>query len=421
MNKAVFALAMIMAIASVNAAEFQSRDAAFIEQAKSHMITIENWDQAENAASTFPHAYKFTHSYKLDTSGVAPQPLTVSNSLDLSQITVTDIDGTIDVETFLRDRLKNHSMVVVQNNQILHQHFWNNMGPHQPHLAMSVTKSFTSLAAQQAVSQGLLNMNKPVIEYLPFLTGSAWHTATVQDVADMRTSLLLDVPKHQSWDNRMTLAQSYNSDKGAKSYPNGIKDYLALVRLREGKMGDKYTYQCANTEVLGLIVEKVTGKNLAKNYEALLSQIGVNDDVYLMAGHAGDAIASGGLNISTADLARVGQLLINDGKNYQGKQVIDKHFIKQLLQGNDIVRSAWKKSKEAALAHGYYKDQFRVLNIGKHRILAMVGIHGQVVAMDFDSQTVIAMNGGYPQTETPRMAISIFYKVIAAILDEVKS
>ncbi|MDO6498367.1 hypothetical protein [Photobacterium sanguinicancri] len=44
---------------------------------------------------------------------------------------------------------------------------------------------------------------------------------------------------------------------------------------------------------------------------------------------------------------------------------------------------------------GRYKDQFRVLEAPGHTILAMAGIHGQVLAMDKASGTVIAMNGGY--------------------------
>ena len=85
------------------------------------------------------------------------------------------------------------------------------------------------------------------------------------------------------------------------------------------------------------------------------------------------------------------------------------------------MRSAWKLGKEAALASdGWYKDQYRILNIQGHKILAMVGIHGQILAMEKKSGVVIAMNGGYPQTETPRMANLIFYQIIPAILDELK-
>lgn len=128
-------------------------------------------------------------------------------------------------------------------------------------------------------------------------------------------------------------------------------------------------------------------------------------------------MASGGLNATTKDLARIGRMLLNDGKNYLEQQVVPTAFIDNLLQGNDTVRQAWSKGKEARLVNGWYKDQFRVLNINQHKILAMIGIHGQVLAMDKSTGVVIAMNGGYPMSETPRMAISLFYKVIPAIIE----
>ncbi len=106
---------------------------------------------------------------------------------------------------------------------------------------------------------------------------------------------------------------------------------------------------------------------------------------------------------------------MNGGKNYRGEQVVPAEFIKKLQDGNDEVRSAWLKGKESALLEGWYKDQFRVVEVGGRKIMAMLGIHGQIVAMDYENGTVVAMNGGYPQTETPRAFIAVFYKALPAI------
>lgn len=429
MKKTLIAFSLCMGFAvGASAAQFHPRDEGFVKAAQQHAISIYDWDSAENSASTFPYAYKFTHSYHIsrgvlggDQAVLMPETFK-PGQLDLSAINTQDIEGDIPLDVFLRDRLKNHSMVVLKGDTLLHEHYWNNMHADSVHLDMSVTKSFTSMLAQIAVAEGKLDMQAPVVKYLPELKGTAWHSATVQEVSDMRTSLIMDTPAHTSWDNRMTLSQSYNTDAGVTDYPNGVSDYLPLVKDYNQPMGKKYEYQCANTEVLGKVVEAATGQKLANLLEQQIWQkVGLENDAYLMADHAGGAIASGGLNASTRDLARVGKMLLNDGKNYRGEQVVPSAFIKQMLAGNDTVRNAWKLSKEAALADGWYIDQFRVLNIGEHKILAMVGIHGQVVAMDKASGVVIAMNGGYPQTETPRMALAIFHKVIPAIIDAVNA
>ncbi|CAG23811.1 serine hydrolase domain-containing protein [Photobacterium profundum] len=425
-KQALAALIALSVSIPAMAATFNSPDKVFIKASAAHAITVENWDSGENAASTFTNAYKFTNSYRIShgllgakADVVMPEALQRNMSVDLSTIMIDDLDGKMPLTTFLRDRLKNHSMVVLKNNHLVHQHFWNNMDENSTHLDMSVTKSYTSMLAAIAVSEGKLDMSKPVTDYLPELNNTGWSKATVQEVADMRTSLKMTPTKGKSWDDRMTGAQGYNGDL-SKTYPNGVADYFKFVTSVTEPMGSKYMYQCANTEVLGKIVEAATGERLADLLESEIWQkVGMENDAFLMSDPSGYPMASGGLNATTRDLARTGRMILNNGKNYLGEQVVPKQFIDNLFAGNDTVRSAWSKGKESALADGWYKDQFRLLNVGGHNILAMVGIHGQVVAMHKETGIVIAMNGGYPMTETPRMAISLFHKVIPAIIDAI--
>ena len=122
--------------------------------------------------------------------------------------------------------------------------------------------------------------------------------------------------------------------------------------------------------------------------------------------------------MTTRDLARVGQMFLNSGRNHLGEQVIPESFITAVWEGNDRVRAAWAVGKEAALApDGWYKDQIRVLNIKGHRFMVFVGIHGQILVIEPASDTVIAMHGGYPQTETERMNSLLFLEVVPALLD----
>ena len=140
-----------------------------------------------------------------------------------------------------------------------------------------------------------------------------------------------------------------------------------------------------------------------------------------MSDKKGLAMGSTGMNMATKDLARVGLLFLNEGRNAKGEQVLPADFVSDLWEGNDTVRSAWLKGKESALAPGYYKDQFRVLEVGGYRVLAMVGVNGQVCAMERGTNTVIALNGAYPMAETPRFAAMQFHQFVPAILDAISS
>lgn len=424
MRKILIALLVVLTTTiGAQAATYHQPDKQFIERMESFGIPLSAWDSPEYAAVSFPHAYKLTRHYRISkgllgsSESVLVPEQWKSGSLDLAALKGEDGDGELPLATLLRDRLKNHSMVVLKGDQLIHQHFTDGMTKDSTHLDMSVTKSFTSILAGIAVSEGKLDMSKKVEEYLPELKGTGFEGTTIQDVADMRCGLDIPTPKHKSWDPRFTLAQEWNgpNDSGL----HGIKEYLVLIKKRKYPIGEVYQYQDPQTEVLGMVVEKATGTKLADYLEAKVwKNIGAENDAFWMADPDGFVVASGGLNMTTRDLARVGRVILNDGKNYVGEQVIPQKFIEAIWQGNGEVRAAWKKGKEVALAaDGWYKDQFRVSNIKGHKVLAMVGIHGQVLAMEKESGVVIAMNGGYPQTETPRMVNLIFYQTIPAILD----
>ncbi len=414
--------------AAVSAAIYEPVDQAFVDQAAAMGLSQSEWDLGEHSAASFPNAYKFTRSYEISRgllgSGkgvVTPEHWKNTNELDLSKLKGYDADGQHDLITLLRDRLKNHSMVVLQGNEVKHQHFWNGMDENSTHLDMSVTKSFTSMLAQIAVAQGKIDMSKKVKFYLPELADSAFANATIQEVSDMRSGVEIPVPHLMSWDPRMTQSQEWNgkNDSGL----HGVKAYAKLVTENKYPAGKAYQYQCINTEILGMVVEKVTGKKLADLLESQIWQeMGAENDAHWMSDPSGFVVASGGLNMTTRDLARVGKMIVNDGKNYLGEQIIPKAFIENLWKGNDEVRSAWKYGKEHHLAPvGWYKDQFRFLTIGEHELLAMVGINGQTMVIDKKTKTVIAMNGGYPVTETPRMAILLFTQIIPAVIEALEN
>ncbi len=322
--------------------------------------------------------------------------------------------------TLIRDRLKNQALDLLKGDKLVHQHFFNGMNENSTHLDMSVTKSFTATLAAIAVKEGKLDMSKRVEAYLPEMKGTAFEGVSIQEVADMRSGLSIPTPQFLSWDPRLTQSQNWNGENDSGLH--GVKEYLKLITDRKYPIGEVYQYQDPNTELLGMVVEKATGIKLAEYLEdKIWKRVGAENDAFWMSGPDGFVVASGGLNMSTRDLARIGLVILNDGKNYVGERIIPKSFLDAIWQGNEKVRKAWKSGKESALApDGWYKDQYRVLNIKGHKILVMVGIHGQVLAMEKKSGVIVAMNGGYPQTETPRMANLIFHQIIPAILDELK-
>ncbi|TCL00395.1 hypothetical protein BXY66_3036 [Shimia isoporae] len=409
----------LVAATVVNASDLKPVNDALLDQMEHFGVTQQNWDSAEHASVTFPNAYHFTRHYVVSPGdAVAPEAWKdEQGTLDLTALRGLDADGEHDLETLLRYRLKNHAMVVLKDDRLLHQHFWTGMTPESTHLDMSVTKSFTAILAGIAASEGKLDMSAPVESVLPEFAGTAFEGVSIQDVADMNSGLDIKTPPFLSWDPAFTESQEWNgpNDSGLV----GIKDYLVTIKDRKYEPGTHYQYQDPNTEILGLIVEKSTGVGLAQYMQdKIWTKLGAEGEAYFQADPTGATVASGGLNMRTRDLAKMGRVIVNGGKNHQGDQIIPAEFLEALWDGNDRVKAAWKVGKEAAIApDGWYKDQIRVLEIKGHKFLTFVGIHGQTLVVEPETGVVIAMNGGYPQTETERMNIMLFLEIVPAILD----
>ncbi len=424
MRRTIVIGATITAIAAfdANATTFKEPDEEFIAAAEAIGMTGENWDSPEFIASAMPHVYKFSHSYTLH-KGDYVRELEVSDQpLDLSKIMVTDFDGPMSARDFLMNRMQNHNAVILQNGKILHEHYGNGLNEFSTHLDMSVSKSFTAMAAAIAVGKGLLSWDDKAIDHVPELAGTAFETATVQEVSDMRTAVVLAAGTAEKyWDTRLSEAQGYYGQAKSAAYPNGTMDFFPLITERQDyAMGEKYDYQDVNSELLGLIVDRATGESFTTILEKdLLQKAGVAAEAHFMSDKKGLAMGSTGMNMATKDLARVGLLFLNEGKNEKGEQVLPAKFVSDLWEGNEKVRSAWLKGKESSLAPGYYKDQFRLLEVGGYRVLAMIGVNGQMCAMHKETNTVIALNGAYPMAETPRFASMQFHQFVPAILDAI--
>ncbi len=158
-------------------AELSPPDTAFLNRVADWGVSQQNWDTGELAAVTLPNAYRFTRSYRITRGPGATAPVALKSAdtpLDLTVLHAGAADGKLSLETLLRDRLKNHSLVVLKGDTLFHEHYWNGMTPASTHLEMSVTKSFVSILAAIAVTEGLIDMDASVTRYLPELKGTAF-------------------------------------------------------------------------------------------------------------------------------------------------------------------------------------------------------------------------------------------------------
>jgi CubicO group peptidase (beta-lactamase class C family) len=118
-------------------------------------------------------------------------------------------------------------------------------------------------------------------------------------------------------------------------------------RLKEGEHGPAFGYKTINSDALGWIIARASGKSVAELLsERIWSRIGAEQDAYYTVDSTGTPFAGGGLNAGLRDMARVGQLLLDDGMA-GGQRLVPHKAIDSIRGGGD--KAAFEKSGYSAL------------------------------------------------------------------------
>ena len=98
-------------------------------------------------------------------------------------------------------------------------------------------------------------------------------------------------------------------------------EFLQTVKP-QGTHGEGFTYRTANTDALGWILARVTGKSVAQLLsERIWAPMGAEQDAYLSVDSIGTPFAGGGLHTGLRDLARFGEMIRNNGA-FNGRQIV---------------------------------------------------------------------------------------------------
>jgi CubicO group peptidase (beta-lactamase class C family) len=285
-------------------------------------------------------------------------------------------------------------ILVIHKGKVVYEKYFGCLDETSQHAAMSMTKSLTGLLAEVLVVEGKLDDTTKVSSIIPELSGSAFGSATVRQVMDMTTALDYSEdyadPKAEIW-AYSAAASPLPKPKGYDG-PNGYYEYLQTVK-QNGTHGEAFGYKTINTDVLGWIISRVTGKNLADLLsERIWSRMGAEQDAYMTVDGKGTPFAGGGLSAGLRDLGRIGLLMLNSGE-INGQRLFPQKVVERIRAGGD--KLAFAKAGYKTLEGGSYRSMWWVLH-NKHSAFAARGVHGQTVYIDPTAEMVIARFASFP-------------------------
>ena len=324
-----------------------------------------------------------------------PSELPRSLRDDIDGVTFTPLGGG-DPMTWEQSLAANYTdaILVLHQGRIVYERYLGVMTPHTPHMAMSVTKSFFGTLGAMLVEEGELDPDASVSRYIPELERSAFGDATVRQVLDMTTGIRYSEdyadPGAEIW--RHARAGGVFPRPAGYDGPQTFYEFLAMLE-KQGAHGEAFAYKTVNTDVLGWLVRRATGRPVGDLLsERIWQKLGAEEDAYVLVDSVGTEFAGGGLNATLRDLARFGEMMRLDGR-FNGRQIVPKSVVEDIRRGGDPAKFAI--AGYATLPGWSYRDQWWVSH-NEHGAYMARGIHGQAVYVDPVAGMVIARFGSHP-------------------------
>jgi CubicO group peptidase (beta-lactamase class C family) len=291
--------------------------------------------------------------------------------------------------TFLQETQTN-AFLVIRNGKITYEKYFNGKTQSTVLPSYSVAKTMTSLVIGQLIDEGKIKENDTFVSVLPqFKAGTSFDKVTIKDLLDMNSGVGVsdNYPTGPSgWG--VAIAQMYAS--------TDIDWFLMHNRKMTEEPGTYPEYRSVNTQMLGLIVQKITGQKLADAFsERVWQKVGADFNatwnVDKVGGHEKAFCC---FNATARDYARVGLALMTGEPK--------------------IASTSWKarlSTPAVTLDYGWgYGAQMWHPYPG---INLMLGLHGQYIYQDALHDTVIVK-----LSDMPTSSDGISSKV-AAVLKEI--
>lgn len=262
--------------------------------------------------------------------------------------------GDLSLNEYLADpRSRIQGLVVVRKGKIVFEAY-PGMRPLDYHVWMSTTKTVASLMLRLLEEDGLIDVNKPLTDYLDWLKGTGWEGVKVIDVLDMKTGMdAIENDKTRADPDSTTMRMNLSgSAVPYKGKVETMKEVLAAAK-RTGPPGESFEYGSPITLILPYLCEAVTKRRWSDLLqERVWGKMSVEGDMLMGVTPDGLALAHGLAITRLRDLARYGMLYTPSWNKAARERVVSESYVKELMKGGDP--EAFKKGGNAAK----YTEQF---------------------------------------------------------------
>lgn len=208
-------------------------------------------------------------------------------------------------------KLDVHSVMIVKDGAVIYSHWQSKGASNVPHVLHSVSKTFTATAVGLAIAEGRLNLTDKVVSFFP--------DKLPNEVSDNLMAMTIR--------DLLTMTCGHDDEPNQSKREEWVKTFLAHpVKHTPGTF---YLYNSLGTYMLSAIVQKVTGEKVLDYLTTRLFEPLHIDKPRWDESPQGISAGGWGLYLKTEDLAKMGQLLLQNGK-WKGKQIIPAEWVYEM-------------------------------------------------------------------------------------------
>lgn len=371
-------------------------------------VTLRNYREYPYSKWSFRNIGGPMHMLMLPRSGAIHQYKT-STRHDVANVLIKDpVEATKTFEDLFKDNYTN-GVIVLQNNNILYEQYWNGLTRDYQHVWFSMTKSLASIAFGILVEQKKIDLGASPSQYIPELKNTPYDRATIQDILNMSSALGFKENYTDTssffWKYYGTARDAYYV-KGARDADPmtaevyGVYDFLAksVTPNPNLKPGEVFEYNSSNADVIGWMISRISGLSVIEFIrENIWANIGAEHDATMTVDRAYMGITTSTMNTTLRDAALFGQLVLNRGK-IDGKQIVSSKWVDEILTIHIADKERYLKNDvyvKARMPWVAYKNFWWILDENKGEFAA-IGTNGQVIYINRSANLVIAYYSSQP-------------------------
>jgi len=277
------------------------------------------------------------------------------------------------------DQTATNAFLVIKDGKLVYEKYFGETTKDSLLPTYSVAKTLTSIMIGQLIAEGKLKESDTFVSVLPeYRAGTDFDKVTIKQLLDMNSGIGVsdNYPSGPSgWG--VAIAQMYAS--------TDLYWWLHHNQKMREVPGSKAEYRSVNTQLLGMVIAKITGEKVSDYFQKKVWQpIGAQNRAKWNVDHVGGIEKTFCcFNATARDFARVGQLFVNNGAaSIGGQTVISSNYLKRMTAPQQVLDYGWGYSAQTWLP---YPDT-----------ILMMGLHGQYIFVQPINQLVIVKFSDLP-------------------------